>query len=105
MIFFVDPNHSTSIAKRKWREIQKAADVDNNMSNDQRIALVDEFVEVHRNEHGKFPPPPVLERCANFILKPYISNREEEYKIISVYTMERQRSREQQMYEDSYEYK
>lgn len=103
MIFFSDPNHSTSKAKAKWREIQRAADP--NLTDEQRIALVNEFVEEHRNEYGKFPPPPVLERCANFILKPYTSLKTEEYKILSVYTMERQRSKEQQMYEDTYEYK
>lgn len=103
MIFFVDPNHSTSKARAKWREIHRAADPD--MTDEQRVALVNDYVEEHRNEFGKFPPPPVLERCANFILKPYISNRDREYKILSVYTIERQKSREQQMYEDSYEYK
>jgi hypothetical protein len=102
MILFFDPNHSTNTAKRNWRKIRKAADPD--LTDEQRIAIVNAFVEEHRDKYGKFPPPPVLERCANFILRPYISNREEEYKIISVYTMERHRSREQQMYEDSYEY-
>ena len=95
MIFFLDPNHSTSVAKRMWREIQKAADPD--LTDGQRIIIVNEFVERHRNEYRKFPPPPVLERCANFILRSYTSNREEEYKILSVYTLERHRSREQQL--------
>jgi len=103
MIFFLDPNHSTCIARKAWREIQRAADLD--LTNEQRIELVNNYVEGHRNEFGKFPPPAVLERCANFILKSYISNRDEEYKIISVYTMDRHKSREQQLYEDSYEYK
>jgi hypothetical protein len=104
MIFFVDPNHSTSIARAAWREIQRAADPD--LNDAQRIELVNEYVEGHRQQFGKFPPAAVLERCANFILKPYTSaRRDQEYKIISVYTLERHRSREQQMYEDSYEYK
>ena len=103
MIFFVDPNHSTSIARSAWRNIQRAANPD--ITVEQRIELVNNYVEGHRNEFGKFPPATVLERCANFILKPFTSKRDEEYKIISVYTMERHRSREQQLYEDTYEYK
>ncbi len=103
MIFFTDPNHSTSKAKMKWRELRMAADPE--MTDEERIKLVNDYVEEHRKEYGKFPPPPVLERAANFILRNYISLKTEEYKIISVYTMERQRSKEQQMYEDSYEYK
>ena len=103
MIFFTDPNHSTSKARAKWREIQRASDPA--MTDEQRVKLVNNYVEEHRNEYGKFPPPPVLERCANFILKNYISVKKEEYKILSVYTMERQRSKEQQMYEDTYEYR
>ena len=103
MIFFTDPNHSTSKAKVRWREIKNNARTD--LTDQERIDLVNEFVEDHRNTYGKFPPPPVLERCANFILMNYISNKDEEYKILSVYTMERHRSREQQIYEDRYEYK
>jgi hypothetical protein len=99
----MDPNHSTSIAKMMWRAILKEANQD--LSDEQRIESVNAFVEMHRDKYGKFPPASVLERCGNFILKPYISSRSEEYKIISVYTMERQKSREQQLYEDSYEYK
>jgi hypothetical protein len=103
MIFFSDPNHSTNKAKAKWRGIQRAADPE--MTDEQRIALVNEYVEEHRDEFGKFPPPPVLERCANFILKPYNGIKTDPYKILSIYTLEGQRSKEQQMYEDSYEYK
>lgn len=104
MIFFVDPNHSTSKARAAWREIQKAADPD--MTDEQRIALVNDYVEGHRDEYGKFPPAAVLERCANFILQPYTTIRKDlEYRIISVYTLEKHKSREQQLYEDSYEYK
>ena len=103
MIFFIDPTHSTSIARSKWREIQRAADPD--LTDDQRVTLVNDYVESHRNQFGKFPPPPVLERCANYILRPYTGIKTDEYKFLSVYTLEGQRSKEQQMYEDTYEYR
>jgi len=75
MITFSDPNHSTSKARIRWREIRNDARED--LTDQERVKLVNDYVEAHRNEYGKFPPPPVLERCANFILKGYISNREE----------------------------
>jgi len=73
------------------------------LSDEQRIAIVNNFVEEHRDTYGKFPPPPVLEYCASFILKNHMA-RTEEYKIIPIRTLEGHQSRERQLYEDSYEY-
>jgi len=107
MIFYVDPNHSTVKARVTWRDLQKANNPDTTgieLSDEQRIAIVNNFVEEHRDTYGKFPPPPVLEYCASFILKNHMA-RTEEYKIIPIRTLEGHQSRERQLYEDSYEYK
>ncbi len=100
MIFFIDKEHPTFKARTKLKEIVANIPVD--ASDRERIEITTYFLAEHFKEYGKHPAPAVVERLGNFVLKPYINKKDEEYKILSIYTMERHRSREQ-VYRDSYD--
>lgn len=100
MIFFLDKNHPTFIARKEFKEV--ISTVPEDASGTDRIRITNQFLDQYYCRYNKWPAPAVIERLANFILKPYIGRKDEEYKILSVYTLERHRSREQ-VYRDSYD--
>jgi hypothetical protein len=89
MIFFKDINSPTYRAIGKFRALSlPLADA---CSGD-RIEIVEKFLEEYWEENEELPKQNVLEMMAAFILRPYIGNKEDEYKILSVFSLERRES-------------
>lgn len=71
-------------------------------TDEERLKIVNAFLHEYYAEHRKQPAIAVIERLANYLLVPYTSDKTMEYKILSVYTLERHRSREQ-VYNEAYD--
>jgi hypothetical protein len=100
LFFFIDPHHPTFKARAKFKEI--LANLPKLLSDEERLRIVTTFLEEYREEYKVFPTLAVIERLTNFMLKPYVGRKNEEYKILSEYTLERHRSKEVQ-YREAYE--
>lgn len=101
MIFFVDKNNPNYIAYRKFRgEMEALIEA----SDDERLSYVENFLEWYYSEFQDTPSMALVEKLGNFILRPYIGSKPGmEYKILSVYSLERRESK-QNAYMDEVKY-
>lgn len=63
-------------------KVYKASDQDS-------VAYVESFLAWYYNEFESVPASPLLEKLANFVLRPYIGDKTIEHKILSGYSLER----------------
>lgn len=100
MIFFADKNNPNYIASKEFRETSPAVI---EASDEERLAYVTNFIEEFYREFGGYPNSLLIENLANLLLRPYIGSKEEEYKILSSYSLDR-REQKQVNYLDEVQY-
>lgn len=91
MIYFTDKNNPTFKALKRLKELTyPLIDAPDAM----RLQFANSFLNNYRNEHKENPAGAVIERLGNFLLRPYIGNKDAEYLILSSYSLERRQANE-----------
>lgn len=91
MIFFVDKNSPSYLGAQKYRETYKSYV---EASDNERLDYIENFIKDFEREFECSPNSFLIESMANLLLRPYIGDKSMEYKILSVFSLERREQKQ-----------
>lgn len=91
MIFFTDKNSPSYLGSQKYKDTFKCYI---EASDDERLEYIKNFIDDFEREFGCLPNSFLIENMANLLLRPYIGDKSMEYKILSVFSLERREKKQ-----------